>query len=198
MNGLLKKITLALFLGLSIVTLTQAAGGYNVTVAKGNVVIIKFEDIKSDVAYVKLIDQEGEELWSEVVKGSTNFVKQFNLTQLPDGDYSIIMKDGDIEHTQEIRKSINKVYVVSTSTVSYLQPETTLENRNLKVTFPEGLTKLISVSFQGKSGGEFFKDEVTYHKDFAKAYNLSGLPGGTYTVSIKTDQDTYYKEVRLK
>jgi len=112
MNGLLKKITLALFLGLSIVTLTQAAGGYNVTVAKGNVVIIKFEDIKSDVAYVKLIDQEGEELWSEVVKGSTNFVKQFNLAQLPDGDYSIIMKDGDIEHTQEIRKSINKVYVV--------------------------------------------------------------------------------------
>lgn len=198
MNGLLKRITFVLLLGLGSITSIQAVGGYKLTVTKGNVVLIKFNDIQSEVAYVKLIDKDGVQLWSETVTGATTFYKQFNLTQLPDGDYKIIMTDGDVEYTQALKKSINKVYVVSTSAVSFLKPTTTLKNENLKVTFPEGATKLKSVSFQGEKGVAFFTDEVNYKEDFARAYNLNKLARGTYTVILKTDQDTYYKEVELK
>ena len=198
MNGLLKKFTFLFLFGIGSLTSIQAEGGYNTTVSKGNVVLIKFSNIQSEVAYIKLIDKDGTQLWSEVVKGATTFNKQFNLAQLPDGEYQIVMTDGDVVHTQGIRKSIDKVYVVSSEVISILKPTTTINNKNLKVTFPQGTTKLKSISFQGEQGDPFFIDEVEYSTDFAKAYNLNKLPQGAYTVILQTDQKTYYKEVILR
>jgi len=198
MKGLLKRITLAVLIGLGSLVTVQASGGYNVTVSEGNVVLIKFDDIQSEVAYVELVDVMGEQLWSEVVRGATTFNKQFNLVQLPDGLYKIIMTDGDLIHTQEIKKEINKVYVVNSSTVTILKPEVELKNKNLTVAYPAGSSKLISVSFASENGDLFFSDRVSYEDKFKKLYNLKQLERGDYKVIIKTDQDTYHKSLFVK
>jgi len=198
MNELIKRFLLAVVIGAGSFVAVQAAGGHTITMSEGNVVLIKFDNIQSEVAYVKLIDRDGAQLWSDVVKGTTTFHKQFNLAQLPNGDYDIIMTDGDIIRTQGIRKSIDRVYVINTSVISILKPVTTLNNKNLKVTFPEGISKLKSISFQAENGTIFFSDVVDYNESFAKAYNLKQLEPGDYTVILKSDQDTFYKEVTLK
>lgn len=198
MNGLIKKFVLAVLIGIGSLVSVQAVGSYTATVSEGNVVLIEFDDIQSEVAYVKLIDRDGVQLWSEVVRGATTFHKQFNLAQLPDGDYDIIMTDGDVVRSQGIRKSIDKVYVINNSVVSILKPVTTLINKKFKVTFPEGISKLKRISFQAEDGTIFFSDTVDYNESFAKAYNLKNLVTGKYTVILKTDQDTFYKEVTIK
>ena len=66
-------------------TALDASNGIDATITEGNVVILKFDNIKSKIADVKLIDTDGIQLWSEIIKGATTFQKQLNLGQLPDG-----------------------------------------------------------------------------------------------------------------
>jgi len=201
MKGLLKDISLALILGLTAINTSSASvigGGYSTTEAIGNVVLVTMHGIESKTAYVSLYDAEGEELWSDILRNQSIFRKQFNMGSLPDGMYKIVLKDGDVTRTHEIKKSIDKVYVVSMNSETLLKPETTLVNKRLIVSYPEAVSKVLSVKFIDAFGETFFNDEVEfYNSRFEKGYVVKSLPAGYYTVVIKTSQKTFYKEMTL-
>jgi len=120
------------------------------------------------------------------------------MASLPDGMYTIVLKDGDITHTQEIKKSIDQVYVVSIKSETLLTPETALIKRKLVIAYPEAVSKVEKVSFRGKDGNVFFQDDVAaYTGAFKKGYVVNDLPEGMYTVAISTSQDTFYKQMTL-
>jgi len=197
MKETVKNLALALIFMLPPMILNAADGGYNITISKGNIILISFEDIKSEKAFIRLIDADGFQLWSDVIKNKNIYKKQFNLYQLPEGRYTIILTDGDIIHTQEIEKIIDKVFVIDQATTSVLEPQSYLTNGYFNVTYPDGISKLRQVSFQNEMGDEFFVDYPDYDADFGKSYNLKELIPGTYTVILKTDQDTFYKEITV-
>ncbi|WP_109830948.1 hypothetical protein [Reichenbachiella versicolor] len=67
-------------------------------------VIVGFEKFGSDIVKIKIYDEEGNAVYSERVKKATLMLKRFDVSLLPEGDYSYEVSIADYAVEKTITK----------------------------------------------------------------------------------------------
>ena len=70
-----------------------------------------YQGTKKGNVSIQWIDNNSQVLYKENLKSSESFVKQYDLTTLPDGEYTIKLKADDYEFTKEVVLGVDKANV---------------------------------------------------------------------------------------
>jgi hypothetical protein len=101
-----KAILVMLILMISVVlygTAGDSPAPSKVTVVKGNgLVKVIYVGDHPDHVKVTILDDHGKKIFSEQIKEDDGFIRPYDFSELPDGDYTVTVSDGDIQFEEKI------------------------------------------------------------------------------------------------
>ena len=110
-------------------------------------------------------------LFSETIKKSDGFVRPYNFSNLPEGEYTIQITDNNgrqiekISYAREKSETYAHLLKVAGSDAKYLLTVSNKANGNVTVRIYDDSNKVI------------YDKKEDASRDFAKIYNLEGIPG---------------------
>ena len=120
---------------------------------------------------VSIRDAGDHLLFSETIRKSDGFVRPYNFSNLPEGEYTFQITDKNghqiekISYTHEKRETFTHLLKVSGSEAKYLLTVSNQGAGGVTVKIYDDSNKVIYNKIEDAS------------KDFAKIYNLQGIPG---------------------
>lgn len=172
---------------------------------KTNYAVVSAHNSELSNFKVKVLDAEGNELYSSPYIKSTNaFQKLFDLNTFEDGIYSVMI----VAKNEIIKKSFmvesSKLIITDTAKQS-LPEEEAKESVNTKPFFrKEGNNiylshlnfkkHIFSISIDDVKGNEVFNSNLPIKTSYSGIFNISQLPVGEYSVLIKSGKETYHYE----
>jgi hypothetical protein len=152
------------------------------TVVKiGSTFKLYYKGSQSTDVKVAIRDAGDHTLFAETIKKSDGFVRPYNFSHLPDGEYTIQIDDKNgrqiqkISYKREKTETFAHLLKVSGSDAKYLLTVSNRANGDVTVRIYDDADNIIYNK----------REEVS--KDFAKIYNLEGIPG-RFTFEV-TDAD---------
>lgn len=141
---------------------------------KGKVAVLKndalikvcYESPSKSTVDVFIRDLEGRELFHEQINDSS-FIRPYNFSKLPRGDYQLLIRDDAGEHVEKImhydRAYIGHVVKLDDSGNKYL------------VTIPKMGNNEVSICVYDANDNLVFTEVADHHSDYAKVYNLKNF-----------------------
>lgn len=169
----------------------------NVTVKAnyGRKVMVSIEDMHS-AATIRLYSQNGA-LLTKVEAEAPAYVKQFDLSQLEAGTYSLAVEYGIREMTMPITIQSHQAYVDLGNREVYMKPIVRKANdRQIDLTFLNERIGTVVVEIVNQGGRVVFTDKLEHVLRVNKRYDLSNLYPDTYSFIVTTPQKTYTTEVK--
>lgn len=154
------------------------------TVVKiGNTFKLYYKGAQQADVKVSIRDASDRILYSETIKKSGGFVRPYNFSNLPEGDYTIQIADKNgrqtekIAYTREKTETFAHLLKVSGSDAKYLLTVSNKGNGDVIVKIYDESNKIIYNKMEDGS------------KDFAKIYNLESIPG-QFTFEVTNSNGT--------
>ena len=171
--------------------LAYAGGGVKVkATTEEKTAIVSLAEIEAKQVSLSVEDENESVIYfSTYVTNTSDFTRVFDFSLLEDGNYVIVVKwDSEIKK-QPISIEGNTVTVKESVKVE--KPLFRVKGDDLLIFFNNKTEEEFVVSIAGDEG-IFFTDNAQ-EKDFARKYNLSRLPAGSYDITVSSsDQQFYY------
>lgn len=188
------KKALSIFVVLTLFSSVLFAGGIGedpkdpaktglAVIKKGSTFKLFYKCKESDKVNVTIYNKKDEVVFKETIRNTDGFVRPYNLNELGEGDYRVVVKDDNCEHTNVLHHYVEK----SKSLIGVIQLSDSPEKFVLTV------GKKLSPEVIGI---KIFNDknEIVYEQleridgDFAKLYNLK--EGDSYRFEITDSNGT--------
>jgi len=164
------------------------AGGIDNPLVPSNMAIVKtntgarviYSTEKLSLVHVRIFNTSGKEVFSDVIKGKASFSRLYNLTNLPQGEYRLVMEDenGVREELFSTREK-NKVEVLSTTIYSK-------KLQRCLVTFYSQGDADVNVTLLDSDKNILASDVVSVNGQAARAFKLDRV-GGPITVEVSDE-----------
>ncbi|MEO5601575.1 MAG: T9SS type A sorting domain-containing protein [Cyclobacteriaceae bacterium] len=150
-------------------------------VKSGTIFKLFYRGEKSGKVKVSIFDAKGKMVWNETLRNTENFMRPYNFSSLPAGDYTIEISDEQGKHVERIIHSFaTKRTLVRLTTVS-------AKDHKYLLSVPNHGPGALTVKIYNDA------ETLIYHKvesvkgDFGKIYNLSRVKGAcTFEITDKT------------
>jgi hypothetical protein len=168
-----------------VLTLTLVALSYAVlfggkVVPESRLAVVKFGDVFKVIyvhpgpsqVKVTISDADGNEVYSEKLTSETGFIRPYNFSSLPKGDYKICVSDQAGEYTEKVSFRDKegkewKAHVVKLKT----------GRQRYIVTIPYQGNGEAAIQIYDEDGRLIFTDQAKLEKDFGRIYTLTNLQG---------------------
>lgn len=162
------------------------------TTVEGKNITVYFDQGKSETIAIKIVDKYGFELHSEKVETKNRKSRNYNLEQLPFGVYTLAM-ESDQKIVYKKIKIDHRNSTVLSEKISY-KPTTFFENNKWKINLLS-LGSDVSIKIFDAEYELIFEEKFLNEMVLAKAYDLSKLEYGVYTLVVDTDDKSYSKVI---
>ena len=153
---------------------------------------------KSDVL-IQIKDNNDAILHTEKVVNQKFFAKKFNLKNLPEGTYYLVVTDELKEVVQPIEILVSKVAMDPDTRMEYYKPVYRFQDNKLDINLLALNNADINLEvFDFENQLVFSKTFENTDKTFGQRFDLSKLANGKYSIKITTGNHTYYKTVEVK
>lgn len=198
--NLVKKALISLAMSLFIMNVA-VANNYIPVLKVGSGMDKKFylslENVSSQTS-IKILDNEGFVLIEDKANASEPFEKIFNLENLKNGVYTLIIESDFKETVQPIVVTNRALIVDENKREEYFPAIIRQEKSNVNVSLLNPTKSLVSFSIVNRQGELVFKEMLKDQLVVEKSYNLTQLSGGYYTVVVDTSNGVYTKDVSLR
>lgn len=198
--NLVKKALISLAMSLFIMNVA-VANNYIPVLKVGSGMDKKFylslENVSSQTS-IKILDNEGVVLIEDKANASEPFEKIFNLENLKNGVYTLIIESDFKETVQPIVVTNRALIVDENKREEYFPAIIRQEKSNVNVSLLNPTKSLVSFSIVNRQGELVFKEMLKDQLVVEKSYNLTQLSGGYYTVVVDTSNGVYTKDVSLR
>ncbi|HEU5291658.1 MAG TPA: hypothetical protein VFU05_13505 [Cyclobacteriaceae bacterium] len=162
---------------LMLISSVVLAGGIDNPLVPSNMAIVKtntgarvfYSTEKSSKVRIRIYDTDDKEVFSDVIKSKENFSRLYNLKNLPEGEYRVVMEDEN-GIREELFSTRKKVEVLSSIIYSKTQ-------QKCLVTFFSQDEADVSVTLLDKNKKVLASDELSVNGQAAKLFNLEQLKG---------------------
>jgi hypothetical protein len=182
---------------LSITTISATpTGTYDVVLGAATTsVTVNLTKIKHQIVTVKILDANDNTLMNETIKDKADVIKKYNMTQLADGSYEmIITKEGSrINQPFSIKKG--SVVLSETDKKETFFPVFRLKNDQLNVDAFLGHYGKITVSILNEEGNKVFTQTDDNVYMLHKSFDVSKLFHGNYKVEVQVGNEVYYYDL---
>jgi hypothetical protein len=160
------------------------APGFSV-IQHGPVLKVLYKGIKSNRVKVSILDSRMHSIFSETMMKTEGFTRPYNLSNLPEGEYTIEVTDESGSASKKVvlkRKKNEKSFKVSK-----------VHGEDGKVLLTIGkLAQGFQIQIVDSHGDIIYKEERDLKGDFAQVYDISSLRGGA-TVIVSDSHGNYEK-----
>jgi hypothetical protein len=174
------KTKLFLFLALTIGSSVAFAGAIpSVAVVRGaskHIFKLVYKSEESTKVQITIFNSQKEVVFNETVADLASFTRPYNFSELPEGEYTIEVKDNfgkkieKVNYSQGALKSIISVFKVTNAPSKYMLAAVN-----------EGSNE-ITVHILNSDGDTLYNDTLSVNGNFAVIYNL--LEEGKYTFVV--------------
>lgn len=139
---------------------------------KGELIKLLYKGEKYTDVKVNILNQENEVIFSEKIKGTEGFIRPYNFSNLPHGNYSFELIDNlghrEIKHVDyrlEARKRVMHVVKVAGTTGKFV------------VSVPNTGASQLSINIYDDHGRIMHAEKEQVTGDFARVYNIKDHNG---------------------
>jgi hypothetical protein len=125
----------------------------------------------SGTVKVSIYNAKGHIVWNETFKNRDNFMRPYNFSSLPNGEYSFIVTDEKGKHIERVTHSIGRS--ISKSHLSVLDKK---EQKYL-LTVPNHGAESLTVKIFDEDENLVYKNVEPVSGDFGKVYDLENIHG---------------------
>jgi len=165
-------------------TVATSFGATRVSVketSKANVYNIQYQSTKKGKVVVTILDSDNTTLFTEVICDLYSFVRPYNFSSLPEGEYTIAIKDENGVQTQKINNSFDKLY-----SYTYIAALPDTQNKYWLNIFNNG-TEKVAVRILSEQGTTLFEESVTVTGSYQMVYNLDKIKGKSPVTFVVVD-----------
>jgi hypothetical protein len=138
---------------------------------------------------LSITNVSGEVFFSKAVSGKHNYFQMLDLNKMPGGEYSVKLSGLD--------ETCMKKFIVTNSTVQLIKDEkeslpsfNLMNDKTLTVSYFNSQKNTVNILLE-KDNEVVFEDKGLLDMALSKRYSLKKLPGGEYTVKLKSGEKTY-------
>ncbi|MGB3848774.1 MAG: hypothetical protein WA958_02305 [Tunicatimonas sp.] len=153
--------------------------------------LVRVANLTTGSAVLRLKDERGHVLHRESIKGNT-YMKRYNLTNLPEGEYTIEVRSGEGVSQETFTLSNGTAQAV------YFKPAVQIDEAMVKVMFKNSIASPVSLKLYDRFGEVLYQETVACQEQYAKGLNLSKLDAGQYSLSLTGANYVYSKSIALK
>lgn len=180
----------------SLSTGLKAGGELKLKSSEDNsVVTLSFTDFDNQSVTLSIEDTEQNMVYySEYIKNSADYSRNFNFSQLADGDYIILASTNEGVLKEPLHIENSKVIISKGKLVT--KPEFRFADKSLLLFHNNNKSESYTISFYGNSG-KFYTDKV-FKSKIARRYDVSNLPNGSYSVSVSSDEGFFTYQFNIE
>jgi hypothetical protein len=156
--------------------------------SKANVFNIAYQSTEKGRVEVSILNHKNEIIHSEIISNLSSFVRPYNFSSLPEGEYTIAINDENGTHTQKVNHTFDKVV-----NYTHIAAVPNQQNKYWLNIYNNGL-ETVNVRISGDDGVELFEQSVVVEGNYTVVYDLSKVKKNSVIVFEVTDGN---KEVHL-
>ncbi|MDQ2657871.1 MAG: T9SS type A sorting domain-containing protein, partial [Bacteroidota bacterium] len=141
-------------------------------IQKGAVVKLFYRGEQSGKVKVTIYNEKGAVVYKEVLEHTDQFMRPYNLSPLPAGDYVIELRDEQATRTQKITHSGK----ANRKLLAHLRRMNPDENKYMLAVPNQGKDEL-TVKIYGQDNTLLYEETEIVDGNFAKLYNLNKVKG---------------------
>ena len=160
-------------------------------------IAVKIENISENTNLV-VKDMNGYAFYKQTIEKSANgYVKIFDLTTLPDGNYQIEIEGSTKFTTFPIQIVDNKISSSLIAKTETFKPTIFEKGDKIIVSKFNPENKPLSVTIYNSNGDAVYQETLEGKLDLARIYNFSKAQGN-YTISMQSDDKSYTKTISIQ
>lgn len=150
-------------------------------VKTGNIFKVYYKGEKAGTVKVFIYNAKGNVVFVETLRKTGSFMRPYNFTSLPEGDYRIVLTDKQGKRTEKVTHTL-----FSLDEVAFLRQVNKIENRYLLTVLNQGKHPL-TVKIYNKDYNLVYQYREMMDDNFVKIYNLNDVPGAcTFEITHPT------------
>ncbi len=190
----MKTIKYLLLATVMLTAITTQAAEIEITSA-ARVTTLQFSNVKKG-QQLTIKDAANFTLYTEVINGSGTYAKKFDLSALSDGEYVIeLSKDCEIV-VKAFQIKLNQIIISQNSEYTFFKPTIRMDNNKLMVSQLSLSSSPLELELYYK-GALIHTDQIKGSAILSRAYQLSPLEKGSYTVVMTSQNRQYVKNFTI-
>jgi len=162
------------------------------TTVEDKTITVYFDHEKLEKISISILDKFGRVLLSEKIQSKNRKSRSYNLEQLPYGVYTIKIDSDQKIVTKKIKTGRNNTLVINEK-INY-KPTSMFKDDKWMVNVL-ALGEQVDIKIFDEDYSEVYNEKVKNENVVAKAYDLSNLDYGVYTLSLTVDNKNYNKVI---
>lgn len=165
---------------------TEGPANHLAVVKYGDIVKVIYDGHNVSPVKVTISDADGHEVYSEKLESHAGFIRPYNFSLLPRGDYQVCVTDKATAYTEKIclRDKVWQAHVskLAGCTDKYL------------VTVPRQGNGMVDIAIYDELNQMVYNEKSSADVDFVKIYDLKNLEGGAvfHLVNKSTGEEIYF------
>lgn len=152
------------------------------------------KDLKSKSVEIRLQDVNDIVFFREIVKNPTRVARKFNLVNLPEGAYFLILEDEIKIWIQKLTIGKNGLIIDFESKKEIFKPVIRLKNEHLDVTMLWLEHAVAKIKIADEVGHALYVESINPSGSLQKRFDVSNLEPGKYTFSVRGKGRTFTKD----
>jgi hypothetical protein len=168
----------------------------NLVTLPNNRVAVSAENPQKKPMFIEFVNSlTSESVYYGKLSNDEHIEKFFDLSNLPEGLYTISTSVGNMVYEKQISLQESKTLLLAET--KYAIPAFYHNDRNLKVTVFNPRNEDVDISFW-KDSESFFSDKPKVKGTFERSYNLKNLDPGVYSVEVTTGGKYYSHSFEIR
>ena len=187
-----------LVLGLMLIAKLGHANEATLSLVKGKdtkSIVFQLETSNEEM-HIKLMDEQGNIIYSELVEDQKKYLKKFDLANLENGRYFFITDN--VLKTVTYSLEISKQEIVILDKEEMSKPVFSERENVVYMNFLNSTGEEVKMKLVDQANRTIFRESLKDEFLVGKAFNFEKALEGTYTLMVKSSNGTYFKEVQIK
>ena len=193
----LSKIMMALAMFLSTSSFAASGEGVVMEVTGSNTFKLILSDLKEGLT-IQLKDQFGYSLHQETIQSVDSYGKQFNLSELPNGQYFVELAFATKVEVYPLTINNGQVDLKTEQVKEVFKPVMNKKGDLISITHLAPRKSALRVMIYDEHQQLLLTDTMTGAISLGRVYDLSQLEAGSYQVYLASEGHSYQYDLRLQ
>ncbi|MEX2232366.1 MAG: hypothetical protein WD824_09410 [Cyclobacteriaceae bacterium] len=140
-------------------------------VKQGNIVKLFYRGEQAGKVKIAIYNEKGNEVFTETMRNREHFMRPYNFSSLPEGNYTIQLSDANGKHFQKVKHSLS-----NGKRVAHLSRLSKEQNKYM-LAVPNKGTDALTVKIFDERNTLLYQGTEVIDGNFARLYDLSKVKG---------------------
>lgn len=148
---------------------------------------VTLQSLENQTHSIQLKDANGITLITEKIVQQAEFGRMYNLENLPEGNYNLVVENDQRVLIQSISIHRRFLTIDKAARKEILKPAILVENNFIAINMLHFEKEVISITLKNRKGQVVYRDSFKSYGSLNKQLNISDLPKGNYSFVIQTN-----------